>query len=131
MELMFDAEFPSDKPAWLLSESGRNLELDGYSEPLGIAFEYQGFQHYRTEKVWLADQVENIIKRDRKKYAICWERGVNLVVIPQFNKLVHLESILREIETCVTRAGLKEPKGWRSKRPTTIPPQLLARVLDR
>jgi hypothetical protein len=62
----------------------RPLELDGYNETLGLAFEYQGRQHYeyidffhRTKNALEAQQ-----KRDKIKQERCAENGVTLLVIP-------------------------------------------------
>lgn len=76
--------WPKQRPKWL-----DGLELDGYCEKLGAAFEYQGKQHYeyvphfhRGGKEDLAKQQE----RDRKKYEVCVKRGVKLMLIPyKFN----------------------------------------------
>lgn len=49
-EQMFQAAFPKAKPKWLIGSNGALLELDGYSEVLGLAFEHQGVYHYQVEK---------------------------------------------------------------------------------
>jgi hypothetical protein len=41
LETIFNKPFPTKHSKWL-----EGLELDGYNEELGIAFEYQGEQHY-------------------------------------------------------------------------------------
>lgn len=52
-ESLFDDKFPKRKPKWLKLLSGvRNLELDGFNEKLGIAFEYDGGQHFYPVKWW-------------------------------------------------------------------------------
>lgn len=49
-ESVFHTDFPLKHPHWLTSSRGGRLELDGYSPELGLAFEYQGFRHYRERK---------------------------------------------------------------------------------
>ena len=46
---IFKKEFPSSYPSWLKNKNRQQLELDGYCEELGIAFEHQGRQHYNQE----------------------------------------------------------------------------------
>lgn len=71
---------PSTRPPFL-----GGLELDGYCEELGVAFEYNGKQHYEYVPFFhrngpgdLAAQQE----RDRRTEAGCDEEGVALIVIP-------------------------------------------------
>ena len=45
-ELLFNRDFIKTRPSWLVYNSGRRLELDGYCEELCIAFEHNGIQHY-------------------------------------------------------------------------------------
>ncbi len=74
-------KFPSVRPEWL-----EGLELDGYNEELGIAFEYQGRQHYKYIPKFFhregIHQFHEQQERDRRKYQICAERGVKLILIP-------------------------------------------------
>lgn len=73
-------KFPKLKPAWL-----EGLELDGYCEELGIAFEYNGRQHYEVLPAWHEngmDDLEQQQARDAKKVRLCEKNWVALVVIP-------------------------------------------------
>ena len=45
-EQLFRCLFPKSRPKWLLNHKGNQMELDGYSELLGLAFEHHGRQHY-------------------------------------------------------------------------------------
>jgi len=76
--------FPKARPAWLKINRGRGMELDGYSERLGLAFEYQGVQHYKfiqhfhgTESNFSRRQ-----KMDETKRQLCKENNVLLMEIP-------------------------------------------------
>jgi hypothetical protein len=121
IELMFKSTFVLAHPEWLRSPvTGRTLELDGYNQELGIAFEYQGVQHYEAIGYFEKDQVERTRERDRIKAGICWDHGVSLIVVPAFHDLNDVEGVLRQIETAVTRAGLKEHRAWKRRRPTDI-----------
>lgn len=58
------------------------MELDGYCEELRIAFEYDGYQHFR--KAWYdTDKAfEKRVKRDRKKDELCKSAGIRLIRVP-------------------------------------------------
>jgi GTPase SAR1 family protein len=77
--------FTFDSKATVGVEFGsKNLELDGYNEQLGIAFEYQGIQH-RTFTPRFHKSREDFkkqVQRDVYKKKICEERGIRLLEIP-------------------------------------------------
>jgi hypothetical protein len=56
------------------------MELDGYSQDLKIAFEYQGRQHYETMYFLVDQDLKRIQKNDRLKAKICKDRGVSLFI---------------------------------------------------
>jgi hypothetical protein len=73
-------EFPKRRPEWL-----EGLELDGYNEEVNIAFEYNGIQHYEYNEHFHRGDYERFEAqkaRDLKKYRICRERNVDLIIIP-------------------------------------------------
>lgn len=83
-ELIFKKSFPKKKPEWLMNKSKNLMELDGYNEKLGIAFEHHGEQHYRHTPFLRVGKKE-LLKRisdDRLKRNLCKQRGVKLVEIP-------------------------------------------------
>src|SRR3989344_3615718 len=45
IENIFKRSFNKVRPSFLKYKNGRNLELDGFCESLGIAFEMNGIQH--------------------------------------------------------------------------------------
>jgi hypothetical protein len=51
-EHIFQEKFPKKRLKWLISPRTNSMELDGYCEKLGIAFEYQGIQHYKKSKIF-------------------------------------------------------------------------------
>lgn len=85
MEQLFDHKFPSSWPDWLVNSAGNRMELDGYCHVLKLAFEHQGTQHYRFVSKYHGDVhgLEDQQSRDREKAALCKERGIHLVVIPE------------------------------------------------
>lgn len=81
---LFNTPFPTMKPRWLVNpKTNRRLELDGYCKKIGIAFEYQGKQHYKpiysNKKVF-----ENRQQLDELKRIICHNKGIILIEVPFF-----------------------------------------------
>ena len=82
-EHIFGEKFPKTKPKWLVNARENRMELDGYSEKLKIACEYQGAQHYRRVKIFertrnFADQLDD----DRVKKRLCAEHSIALIEVP-------------------------------------------------
>jgi len=79
-ERCLQVKFPTVRPKWL-----DRLELDGYNKELNIAFEYNGKQHYNYIPFFHGNDIKNFEaqrERDQRKYKICKERGIRLVLIP-------------------------------------------------
>jgi hypothetical protein len=90
-ENIFDQNFPSSKPSWLVTKNGTRLELDGYSKELKLAFEYHGIQHYKD--VGFFTKTMSLKKRkeyDKLKVNICKQKGVNFIIIPYKIKLENM-----------------------------------------
>ncbi len=84
-EHIFSASFPKTKPGFLRGENGRrHLELDGYNEDLGIAFEHHGRQHYEFTRAFHRNEEHflRVQKRDAKKVQMCVDFGIKLIVVP-------------------------------------------------
>lgn len=88
---LFKVKFVSIRPPWLINpKTHYRLELDGFNEKLGIAFEYQSAYH----------NIEYIKKKDKLKSKICKNRGLKLIIIPRdimrdLNPKKSLETILK------------------------------------
>lgn len=87
-EKLTGMEFPKANPSdvpWL-----HGLHLDGYCSslkssdyPNGVAFEYQGIQHYLPH--WKDKTKTELLERkknDRRKRIQCWRHNVKLVCVP-------------------------------------------------
>ena len=70
--------------------------MDGYCPELGIAFEYQGEQHYNPKSWFHHDKksFENLVARDKEKVDRCAEAGVRLLIVPYFEE--NPEALLRQ-----------------------------------
>ena len=84
-ESLFECKFNKCRPKWLKNpKTNRTLELDGYNEELGIAFEYDGEFHYKRAKAknYTSKKVLNQQERDRIKDKLCKENNIKLIRIP-------------------------------------------------
>ena len=90
MRYIFNAPFEKANPSWLkgMSIKGGDLELDGYNELLGIAFECDGPHHYdvvyimkqyRLTRQQALDRLRVQKENDRIKNVECARRGITLI----------------------------------------------------
>lgn len=122
LERMFCTAMRRRRPEWLsVGLNGARLELDGYAEAERIAFEYNGPQHYGVVHGlrYTAVRVEEQRQRDEAKARLCRERGVRLIVVPEFTDMGSLTGCLDQVEYAVLWAGLAIPREW--KRPSGLP----------
>lgn len=84
LENLFNCEFPTVRPSWLVNDKNIPIELDGYNKQMKIAFEYNGEQHYKIvdrfnmTEAHLTKQQEH----DKIKLEECIKRDIILIVIP-------------------------------------------------
>jgi hypothetical protein len=105
LETILRAPFPSVRPDFLRYKTGKNLELDGYNESLGLAFEYQGVQHRKyCPGLFHRDHSDfvNQQERDAFKKRTCEALGVRVIYIPD---TVPYDSLWDYIETELTRVA--------------------------
>jgi len=100
-EVVFGKEFNKARPAWLRSDKGRLMELDGYCHELDIAFEYNGIQHYALGTRYIRDErkLQKRKEKDARKVELCQERGIRLFVIPEITGgpiIDKLKDVVRE-----------------------------------
>jgi len=77
---LFGGDFKKRRPSWLLNDRGRQMELDGYEPELGIAFEYQGRQHFEDVGVYrMGTRLSVRIQDDQRKRDLCEKHGVKLI----------------------------------------------------
>ncbi len=95
--------FSKIRPDFLINPAtGRNLELDGYNSQLGIAFEYNGIQHYKYPNYFHKNEdiFRQQVQRDIYKREACDAAGVYLISIPYtvpHNQIAqYIESLLPE-----------------------------------
>lgn len=106
LELIFNKKFPKQRPRWLKNRNNNQLELDGFCEELNIAFEHNGFQHYKIG-IFSSSQKQliNIQNNDIDKLNICNTKGIKLLIIPDLNVL-KLKNLIQFIEQELTRLNI-------------------------
>lgn len=93
-EHIFGRRFPKGRPGWLRSESGNQMELDGYCESLRLAFEHHGTQHSkRIAHFERARTLEQQKDADKRKRNLCRRHGVTLIEIPALFKSTRLADL--------------------------------------
>ena len=84
---LFNIEFKKSRPKWL-----NRLELDGYNQYLGIAFEYDGEGHYQSiRKSNLQKQQE----RDKLKNQLCNNNNIILIRIPYYINKINYQNYIQ------------------------------------
>lgn len=105
-ELIFNSNFKSHYPEWLINNNGYRLQLDGYNEKLKIAFEYNGVQHFK-EHGFFDDGLSKRQEHDELKKQLCIKNNVTLVVISEIKNKKYLKDLI--IERCQLM-GIKLPE---------------------
>ncbi|MCP4371590.1 MAG: hypothetical protein GY797_26235 [Deltaproteobacteria bacterium] len=105
-EQIFRRKFPRSYPTWLINKNGNQMELDGYSQPLRIAFEHQGEQHYSTKGIFLKSEkdLQERQQDDRDKVELCKLQGVTLIVVPEIPNRLPIQKVKAFIKKeCVVK----------------------------
>ncbi|MGI9458607.1 MAG: hypothetical protein ACR2NF_01285 [Pirellulales bacterium] len=118
-EQLFDQPFPKAHPNWLRrSKKGRALELDGYCESLGIAFEHNGQHHYKAAR-YNGSRVPTNYKRQRMNDSLrrrrCKANDVVLIEVPQVGVYVSHKDLKKFIIDACKEVGRPVPRKNSSK----------------
>ncbi len=108
IEAITGKKFPRSYPAWLISSNGTQLELDGYSKTLKIAFEHHGEQHFSANPYFFSKKTKTFEKRlayDSQKRRLCRENGVHLIEIPELFSRTRIEDLQTLLVSELLRAG--------------------------
>jgi uncharacterized protein YkuJ len=91
IERILMEKFPNIRPKFM-----QKLELDGYNKELNIAFEYNGKQHYKYIPFYHNKDINNFElqkARDLKKYKLCRDNNIDLIIIPYQYDFSHPEEL--------------------------------------
>ncbi len=91
-------EFPKLKPAWLAAVTEKNLELDGYNESLGLAFEYQGYHHEKAD----------VKATDDLKMEACRRERVKLIQVLGIKRPFPPSNVLKQVMTAFQKNGISQ-----------------------
>jgi hypothetical protein len=111
-ETIFQKPFIKIKPSWLLNEKNNRLELDGYCAQLGIAYEYNGEQHYTEVKMWNKRSLSVRQAWDALKIQLCKENNVKLIVIPQLYTRLKLKNLQNFIKLEMIKQDIIVPNNY-------------------
>jgi len=116
-EQIFEKKFPKAYPKWLVNKSGNQMELDGFCESLGIAFEHQGEQHYSTGTQFIKTE-QGLLKRqedDKLKIKLCEQYGIILLAIPEIKGRLPISDVKQYIKTACTNYSIPLPIDFDTK----------------
>jgi hypothetical protein len=85
--------------SWLPSPNGAPMQLDWYSDELGLAFEYEGIQHYKYIKHFHKSKTEfkYLQECDKLKEKYCKLEGVVLVKI-KYTMPLNIRNVAKAIK---------------------------------
>lgn len=110
IEKLMEMPFPKDRPDFLLYKTGYKLELDGYNQKHGYAFERQGSQHERYHPHFHNNDIKNFEsqkERDKFKVTSCLNKGISLMVIPSKYSCANLDKMEIYIKEQIGLLGWK------------------------
>jgi len=113
-EQIFQTSFPKARPIWLRSQDNNQLELDGYSEKLGIAFEHQGSQHYKFNQYFHKTKklFNKRVRDDSYKMILCLRNGVSLIHIPEIPTKLKINNLKDYIiKECANFSSISLPEN--------------------
>ena len=111
LEAITEEKFPNGRNSGIYGRAGYQLELDGSNKELGIAFEYQGEQHFfvqnydkNTEKG--KAKLKRVKENDRIKLEACVAKDILLMTPNYKNKPKDFEKIICESLLSIGRDDL-------------------------
>ncbi len=111
---LFRAPFPRQFPSFLQQTPGKiGLQLDGFNDDLGIAFEHQGLQHYlRSIFGQSLESFEKLQARDVRKAELCKKYGIALVTIPELISSTPINAAQELIADQLIKQGISLPSWY-------------------
>ena len=97
---------------------GGNLRFDAYSEPLKLAVEHNGPQHYQPIRFGNQTEIEalNSFRKqqvhDRRRREFCRAKGITLIEVPELGRRIKVEDLKEFIRSECLKAGFSLPKDF-------------------
>lgn len=111
LETIFNKSFPKVRPIWLINDNNNRLELDGYCEELGVAFEHNGTQHYDSE-TYFKEDFNGRKRNDECKLQLCQQYNVKIIIIPELFTIMKLDNLKDFIKSEFIRLNIEIPKSF-------------------
>ena len=111
-EAIFGVKFPKSRPMWLRNnKTAKRLELDGFAERLGVAFEHDGPQHYgkKIRSTQTRRQMRTIKELHALKDRLCLRNDVTLIRIVSMGKIAPGDALRKDILLKCRVAALRPP----------------------
>lgn len=116
-EQLLGYSFKKARPSWLRTSNGHQMELDGYSQALEIAFEHQGTQHYKSIDFFDSSKtkLKKIQEHDQRKRDLCKNNGVTLIEVPSILETLGIENVKSFIRGELLKNGILLPHNFDTK----------------
>jgi hypothetical protein len=106
LETIFQKQFKKTRPEWLVNKEGKRLELDGFCEELGLAFEHNGKQHYSSK---YHRGTPKLMENDAIKKALCQLNHIVLLIVPEVPSLMKFENLSQYLIGEIKLRGIQIP----------------------
>ena len=113
-EKIFNKKFLKAKPYWLINEDGNKMELDGYCEELGLAYEHNGRQHDQEVKFFKmsGEKLRKRIKDDITKNELCKKHSVILITVPEIFSKIYLHQLKDFLKNKLIENNVNIPENY-------------------
>lgn len=105
---IFKSSFIKSYPKWNINnKTGKLLELDGFSEELNIAFEYQGTQHFELAFNKNLEEVQQQQERDKIKKENCENNNIKLIIVEANRHRDNYKTTMEAILNGINKIGVQ------------------------
>lgn len=113
-EQLFRQPFPKARPDWLRSPEGHQLELDGCSVELKVAFEHHGLQHFQQDNYWIKedDVLARRVALDDLKIDLCRQQGIRVIEVLSIPSLLPVHQVKEYIRHECEAQGVNLPPSF-------------------
>ena len=114
-EKMLLCDFNKIRVDWMRNpETGQKLELDGYNEQMGVAFEHQGQQHEKDCRISNKFYDPKILIRDEIKRQKCKECVIKLIEVPEIGRRLRVKNLVHFLLSEFYKHNIAYPESAKS-----------------